>query len=321
MPADRRSGPSTSTRGLAGHGKTRPNRARSSPPRGWANHPAWSPDGRWLAAIGVLEAEPLDDVSPSIIVGPADGTRPPHALDPALDRPIGNWTDTDLNGWMVSGRHGPAWLDDRRLVATVSDRGRSHPHVYTIDPTTGRTRRPSAVPSTGDRTTHTIGRRAEPDRRSAAHRLPRHGRHPGHGAVHDRRTRSGAPAPPDVVRLGLAGPLPDARDAPRRRPGPGGPIETWIASPPGAGDKALPTVVDVHGGPLGAWAPAPHIEVFLLVARGYRVVLPNIRGSATYGRDWIRRSSATGAGSMPPTSTPPSITSSSSASPIPSDSA
>jgi dipeptidyl aminopeptidase/acylaminoacyl peptidase len=70
--------------------------------------------------------------------------------------------------------------------------------------------------------------------------------------------------------------------------GPGGPIETWIASPPDATDKPLPTVVDVHGGPLGAWAPAPAIEVHLLVARGYRVVMPNIRGSAGYGSDWIR---------------------------------
>jgi Dipeptidyl aminopeptidases/acylaminoacyl-peptidases len=71
-------------------------------------------------------------------------------------------------------------------------------------------------------------------------------------------------------------------------PGPGGPIETWVASPDGASDEPLPTVVDVHGGPLGAWAPAPHIEVVLLCAAGYRVLLPNIRGSATYGRDWIR---------------------------------
>jgi dipeptidyl aminopeptidase/acylaminoacyl peptidase len=71
-------------------------------------------------------------------------------------------------------------------------------------------------------------------------------------------------------------------------PGEGGLIDTWIVSPPGSGDRALPTVVDVHGGPLGAWAPAPHIEVFLVVAAGYRVVLPNIRGSATYGRGWIR---------------------------------
>jgi dipeptidyl aminopeptidase/acylaminoacyl peptidase len=71
-------------------------------------------------------------------------------------------------------------------------------------------------------------------------------------------------------------------------PGPGGPIETWIASPAGAGDEPLPTIVDVHGGPLGCWAPAPHNEVTILTGAGYRVVLPNIRGSAGYGRDWIR---------------------------------
>ena len=73
-------------------------------------------------------------------------------------------------------------------------------------------------------------------------------------------------------------------------PGSGGDVETWIASPPDAGDAALPTVVDIHGGPLGAWAPAPSIEVMLLVDHGFRVLLPNIRGSATYGRAWIRES-------------------------------
>jgi dipeptidyl aminopeptidase/acylaminoacyl peptidase len=70
-------------------------------------------------------------------------------------------------------------------------------------------------------------------------------------------------------------------------PGPGGPIETWIASPADAGDEPLPTVVDVHGGPLGAWSPGPSLEVVLLCGRGYRVVLPNIRGSCSYGADWI----------------------------------
>ncbi len=84
----------------------------------------------------------------------------------------------------------------------------------------------------------------------------------------------------------------DAFDMPDMRlvqaPGAGGPIDVWIASPPGTGDAALPAVVNVHGGPMGAWAPAPHIEVILLVAHGYRVILPNIRGSATYGADWVR---------------------------------
>jgi len=77
-------------------------------------------------------------------------------------------------------------------------------------------------------------------------------------------------------------------------PGSGGPIEVRVASPgePVGAVRGpvgpLPTIVDVHGGPLGAWAPAPSIEVVLLCAAGYRVLLPNIRGSATYGREWIR---------------------------------
>jgi len=60
---------------------------------------------------------------------------------------------------------------------------------------------------------------------------------------------------------------------------PADPIETWIASPPGAGDGALPTVVEVHGAPLGAWAPAPHLEGYLLAAHGPR---PAARGYVEY---------------------------------------
>ena len=226
---------------------------------------------------------------PDILVGPADGTRPPHALDPELDRPIGNWTDTDLNGWMVDGRHGPAWVDDRRLVATVSDRGRSHPHVYTIDSKTGRLLEPNPGRDRGPDDAH-AGRRPDPEPAGAPRiaflgherrRVPWTSTRP---TVRTPPTR--AAERPSARRWQDRYPMPEMRRV--EVPGPGGPIDTWIASPPGAGDKALPTVVDVHGGPLGAWAPAPHIEVFLLVAAGYRVILPNIRGSATYGRDWIR---------------------------------
>ncbi len=259
-------------------------------PGGWASHPAWSPDGRWLAAVGVLEPQPLDDRSPQVLLGPADGSRPPHALDPDLDRAVGNWTDTDLNGWMVDGRHGPTWIDDRRLVATVSDRGRSHPHVYTIEPVTGRLLE-RTLAATGDLTTHTTAvaqadPAADPEGPPVIAFLATDG-----VRAMDLYTTDG-PGPAQRRRRSTFGsawqdrhPMPEMRRL--DIPGPGGVIETWIASPPRAADKALPTVVDMHGGPLGAWAPAPHIEVFLLVARGYRVVLPNIRGSATYGRGWI----------------------------------
>ena len=260
-------------------------------PAGFANHAAFSPDGHWLAAIGVLDAEPLDDVSPGILLAPADGSAHPWALAPELDRPIGNWADTDLNGWMVSGRPGPCWLDPGTIVATVSDRGRSHPVRFRLDPRTGAAIDPPvATPRDApgpwsDATSHTLavsrtgtiavlgtlGTRAMElmtlDADAAG--PPRWATRSTLGSAWQRRF-----AQPEMRRLDASGS--------------GGPIETWVASPPGAGDAALPAVVDIHGGPLGAWAPAPHVEVALLVARGYRVILPNIRGSTSYGRDWIR---------------------------------
>ncbi len=255
---------------------------------GWASNPAWSPDGRWLAAIGTIEADTLDDVSPGILVGPSAGSAAPHAIAPELDRPIGNWTDADLTGWLVDSRPGPIWLGRDRIVATVSDRGRSHPWVFDLPDGPGG--RADARPIVGgDLTTHSLALS------------------PAAGVVSWLGTVGGramelltAEVPPPGDRRPT---IPRTRttmgSAWQRRypmavmtaveaPGPGGPIETWIASPPDAGGRRLPTVVDIHGGPLGAWAPAPHVEVSLLVARGYRVVLPNIRGSATYGGDWIR---------------------------------
>jgi dipeptidyl aminopeptidase/acylaminoacyl peptidase len=253
--------------------------------------PAYSPDGRWLAAIGVLSPDPLDDESPTILVGPADGSRAAWALAPDLDRPIGNWADTDLNGWMVSGRPGPYWLNDSTIVTTLTDRGRSHPVRFEIDPETGAPLRvPEATPRDAsgpwsDATSHALGVGADGTiavlgtlgtramelmtLETSASGEPSWRTRSTLGSAWQRRFRQ-----PEMHRLDVAGP--------------GGPIEVWIASPPGAADKPLPTVVDIHGGPLGAWAPAPHIEVTLLTGRGYRVVLPNIRGSTSYGRDWIR---------------------------------
>jgi dipeptidyl aminopeptidase/acylaminoacyl peptidase len=264
--------------GVAGNGEPREVLA----PGGWATHPAWSPDGRWIAAEGILQPEPLDDVAPGVILGPTDGSRPPRLIAPELDRNIGNWVDSDLTGWFVSGRHGPLWLDDRRIVATISDRGRSRPWVFTLgDEGVARKCEPAAA---GELVTHTLavapgviawlgteGTRAMELMTVAV----------DDGPDAEPRTRS---------RIGSR--WQERLSMPEMRlveaPGAGGPIDVWIASPPGGGEGPLPAVVDVHGGPLGAWAPAPHIEVILLTAAGYRVILPNIRGSATYGRDWIR---------------------------------
>ena len=73
---------------------------------GPVSRPAYSPDSRWLAVIGVDDADFFDDLSPTLFVGPSDGSGPALALAPDLDRPVGSWADTDLTGWQ--GEQTPA---------------------------------------------------------------------------------------------------------------------------------------------------------------------------------------------------------------------
>lgn len=261
---------------------------------GAAEMPAFSPDGRWLAAIGYLAKDALDDTSPELVVAPVDGSAPAWPLAPALDRPVGTWNDTDMHGWVASSRTTPVWVDDATIIAVVTDRGRATPWRFPLDSSTGRAAGDpvSLAPSGID--VYSLAGTSDPT-------VPRERRITALACVES--------GPMDLVTVALDTLDGHRRAASRRRttmggrwaerfdwpemreveaPGKGGPIHTWIASPAGAGDDRLPTIVDVHGGPLGAWAPAPSIEVVLLCARGYRVVLPNIRGSTSYGRDWIR---------------------------------
>jgi len=280
-------------------------RGRKAEPRpvlhvgGPATKPAWSPDGRWLAAHAYVAADAVDDTSPELVVGPADGSAPAWPLAPTLDRPLGTWCDTDLHGWVADSRTTPVWVDQETIVGIVTDRGRAVPWRFPVGAATGRPRGDPSPLTTLDMTTYSFAATSNAS-------VPLDRRISVVGCLEDRpmelmtvpvaQPRGGGasqtPTGEPTIRTRLGSRWRDRFAWPRMQvvhaPGPGGPIETWIASPADAPDKPLPTIVDIHGGPLGAWAPAPSVEVVLLCGAGYRVVLPNIRGSTSYGRDWIR---------------------------------
>ena len=256
---------------------------------GYAHSPAYSPDGRWLAAVGVAEPTPLDDISPGLFVGPADGSADAQPLAPTLDRPIGVWVDSDLNGWMTPRRAGPSWIAADALIALVSSEGRSVPWRFPVDPATGLTAGQPARSTDADAACWTLA--VVPGQPVVSVVGTLDGRAMELMTVDTGKGRTGGKSGLRTwTSLGSAWQRGLRKPEMRRLmiEGAGGAIETWVASPPGSGDASLPTIVDVHGGPLGAWAPAPSLEVGLLVSRGYRVLLPNIRGSAGYGRAWIR---------------------------------
>lgn len=273
--------------------------------RGLADIGIPSPDGRWLAVVGVDEANAPDDAAPQLFVAPADGMGAAIPLAPTLEMPIGAWQDSDLNGWMSSSTPGAFWRGTDagpELVALVTRHGRCDPWRFPVD---ADTRGPRGA----------AGPLAEAEAGCWQLAVSATGRVAVLGTAGTRAPEVMEPVNGDYRQVSSIGSdWQQNLELPRMEllsiPGPGGPIETWLARPSGAeaaatalgpsagaaqgaasdaSARAAPLVVDIHGGPLGAWAPAPWLEVQMLTSAGFTVALPNIRGSTSYGRDWIRQ--------------------------------
>ena len=62
-------------------------------------------------------------------------------------------------------------------------------------------------------------------------------------------------------------------------------IEAWVIKPPHFDpDRTYPVILDVHGGPHGAYGYGFNVSAQVMAAAGYIVILANPRGSTTYGR-------------------------------------
>ena len=137
-----RAGPSAENEHLGRRCRRRGRRAARGARRAWRREPA-----RVFAATGAGSprsgsSSPTRSMTSARTSSSARATAPrsPRALAADLDRPIGSWVDSDLTGWMVDGRTRPVWVGSDTIVAAVTDRGRSHPRAFSVDPATGKGR-------------------------------------------------------------------------------------------------------------------------------------------------------------------------------------
>ena len=162
---------------------------------------------------------------------------------------------------------------ERCLAVVVNDQG--YGRLFTHDLTSGETN-PIPTPTDG-----VIGAvRWSPDDRQLLFDLSS----PTEGVSVYRSDRTGSEVrclvPPDR-------PFPGPRRAPtpgRVRAEDGLEVPYWEFLPEG---PPRATIVEVHGGPEAQARPQFQPRVLFLVGEGYRVLLPNVRGSLGYGRTYL----------------------------------
>ncbi|HET7699552.1 MAG TPA: S9 family peptidase [Candidatus Limnocylindria bacterium] len=235
-------------------------------------NPRFSPDGSEIACYGVAKAVGSSAKNVKLFVFPARGDAAGRDLTAGWDRTVGSTVMSDMRA--QSQTLPPTWSADRtRVVFVGSDQGTAN--VY------------SASVEGGDVRAETVGPHqvvslslATDARRFAC-------------------VYSHATLPGDVAVGELGGPLRAITDlngellrsraivAPERvefTGADGWTIEGWLLKPPGFDPaKKWPLVLEVHGGPHGAYGHGFFHEFQVLAGRGYVVLFTNPRGSHAYG--------------------------------------
>jgi dipeptidyl aminopeptidase/acylaminoacyl peptidase len=238
--------------------------------KGSAAFPVFSPDGRTIAFAG--QDNDRWDSDTYVFVVPADGSGSAERLAPELDRPTVLWP----------GLPAPfAWISDRDLLVLISDHGAVRLHRTRLG------QRSSREVIGGDLLIEGIA--ACPGRRTVAF------------------TASWPDQPSELYAASISGErrvqltslnaellteveLASVGRTTVVRPD-GTEVEYFTILPMGgaARGRGLPLHVDIHGGPHASWPSGRWLALHQsIAAAGYAVVLPNPRGSTSYGQAFTR---------------------------------
>jgi dipeptidyl aminopeptidase/acylaminoacyl peptidase len=232
--------------------------------KGRVAFPVFSPDGKTVAFAGQLTDRWNEDTH--VFVVPADGSAGAEMVAPDLDRPA----------VLFPGLPAPVcWIGDRELLMLVGDHGSVTLHRARL----------------GDRRSREVvggdliidGIAARPGRRTVAF-TPAWPDRPSEVVV----TTTGGAAPAPLTRLNSDF-LAEVELAPVSRSTvtrpDGTEVEYFTLLPPGRAPERLPLHVDIHGGPHASWPSGRWLAFHqAIAAAGYAVVLPNPRGSTSYGQ-------------------------------------
>jgi dipeptidyl aminopeptidase/acylaminoacyl peptidase len=240
---------------------------RVSSGKGLASFPSFSPGGRWIAFAGGEAGEGGWNRDAKLLVVAADGMGVPTVVAQALDRPIAT---------PARGAQSPfVWLSSDELLFLASDRGAVC--AYRAQVTDSQAR----LVVGGARQLDGLSASTGVDRVAFTSSWPDRPSEVGVAALDGANERQVSHAN-DTFSA-------EIELAPIRRAvavsADGLEVEYFTLRPPGDDGAALPLHLEIHGGPHGMHPSGQQLAYLqTIAAAGYLVLMPNPRGSTSYGQ-------------------------------------